>query len=142
MMAPIVITELPSCSSPSISTISNFDSSLAYTFVPDTGGISIDNLGIISGLVIGSNYTVIATIGGCVSASSNTFSFSDQLTSLSLTTSVKLLVCAWRTSPILFISVRNAKIVVIFDSLLTMDSSRSHSKELYTWSSTQESKIQ
>ena len=61
---------------------------MTYTFVPDTGGISIDNLGIISGLVIGSNYTVTATSGGCVSASSNTFSFSDQLPSLSLTTSV------------------------------------------------------
>ena len=68
---PLVTTVAPTCSSAGISTISNFDSTLSYTFSPT--GPTIGSGGSISGMVTGISYTLISNNGTCNSAVSATF---------------------------------------------------------------------
>ncbi|MCG3167581.1 MAG: hypothetical protein POELPBGB_03375 [Bacteroidia bacterium] len=76
-VAPTVSTALPTCSADGISTITNYNSSYTYVFAP--AGPSAGAGGVISGMVPGTNYTVIADGGGCVSPSSASFSIAAQL---------------------------------------------------------------
>ncbi|WP_394773789.1 gliding motility-associated C-terminal domain-containing protein, partial [Flavobacterium sp.] len=68
---PTIISNAPTCSSDGISTISNYDSSLTYTFNPT--GPSISSTGIISGMIIGTDYTITSGNTTCTSAQTSTF---------------------------------------------------------------------
>lgn len=68
---PTITTTPPTCSADGSSSISNYNSSLSYTFTPS--GPTINN-GNISGMTIGTSYTIIANDGSCDSSPSSTFS--------------------------------------------------------------------
>jgi hypothetical protein len=89
-LVPTISSTATSCSSAGTSTISNYDASNTYTFTPATSGITIDATGLISGLIEGTSYTVIATNGGCSSVSSASFSNSSMLILPTLTASTSL----------------------------------------------------
>ncbi|MBS7256810.1 hypothetical protein, partial [Flavobacterium branchiicola] len=69
---PTITATAPTCSANGISTISNYVSGTVYTF--DPVGPSVDNTGLISGMIVGTSYKVTAGNGSCTSASSNSFS--------------------------------------------------------------------
>jgi gliding motility-associated-like protein len=75
--APIVSSAQPSCSSNGVSTITNYDNSLSYTFFP--AGPSIVGAGTIIDMSVGQNYTVISNNGNCNSNPSGPFSIQAQL---------------------------------------------------------------
>jgi gliding motility-associated-like protein len=75
---PTVSTTPPSCSSSSITTILNFDSLLNYSFNPV--GPTIGAGGVISNMISGLNYTLLASNGTCSSLPSVSFNYLDQLT--------------------------------------------------------------
>jgi membrane associated rhomboid family serine protease len=66
------------CSADGIATISNYSVSLTYTFIPT--GPSVGTSGVISGLTVGTSYTVTAGNGSCTSAPSASFNIAAQLT--------------------------------------------------------------
>lgn len=68
---PTITTTPPTCSTDGSSSISNYNSSLSYTFTPS--GPIINN-GNISGMTIGTSYTIIANDGSCDSSPSSAFS--------------------------------------------------------------------
>jgi gliding motility-associated-like protein len=74
---PTISTTPPSCSADGNSTISNYVGSLTYIFNPT--GPSVGAGGVISGMVNGTSYTVVASDGTCSSAPSTTFSNLAQL---------------------------------------------------------------
>lgn len=69
---PTITSTPPTCTSDGISTISNFDPAATYLFTPT--GPTVGPGGVISGMNVGTNYTVIASIGGCDSPPSLAFS--------------------------------------------------------------------
>jgi gliding motility-associated-like protein len=75
---PTVTTLLATCSSNGIATVSNYVSTLIYTFNPV--GPTVGSGGVISGMIAGTNYTLIAGNGSCSSAPSSSFNVSSQLT--------------------------------------------------------------
>ncbi|MFZ0597801.1 MAG: hypothetical protein WAM46_12545, partial [Flavobacterium sp.] len=68
---PTIISTAPTCSSDGISTVSNYDSALSYTFNPS--GPSIAATGIISGMIIGTDYTLTAGNSTCTSNATSAF---------------------------------------------------------------------
>jgi gliding motility-associated-like protein len=69
---PTITGVAPTCSADGSSTISNYNAAQTYTFTP--AGPSVGAGGLISGMTIGTNYTVTAGNGTCTSASSASFS--------------------------------------------------------------------
>ncbi|WP_026980529.1 T9SS C-terminal target domain-containing protein [Flavobacterium suncheonense] len=81
---PIINTVLPTCTSDGISTIANYDAGVTYVFTPS--GPSVDATGLISGMVVGTSYTVVADNGNCTSGASVSFSNGAMLTAPSVPT--------------------------------------------------------
>jgi hypothetical protein len=77
---PTISSVAPTCFAAGTSTISNYNSTNTYTFSPATAGISINTSGLISGLTIGTSYTVTASAGACTTSDSAPFSNATQLT--------------------------------------------------------------
>ena len=69
---PLIASTVATCSSAEISTISNYNASATYTFT-GAGTPMVIAGGIISGMTVGTDYTVTATLGTCISAASATF---------------------------------------------------------------------
>lgn len=69
---PVVSITPETCSSSGVATISNYDASMSYTFSPT--GPTVGAGGLISGMTVGTNYTVTASNASCTSASSASFS--------------------------------------------------------------------
>lgn len=76
---PTISTVAPTCLADGSSSISNYNSSYVYTFTP--AGPTIDASGLISGMVLGTSYTVVTNDGTCTSLSSQSFSNVAQLSS-------------------------------------------------------------
>ncbi len=75
---PTVTSTAASCAADGTSTISNYNAALTYTFTP--AGPAAGAGGAITGMTVGTNYTVTATnAGGCISAASAQFSNAAQL---------------------------------------------------------------
>lgn len=68
---PVISTTLPTCSSDGVSTITNYNAAASYVFSPS--GPTVGAGGLISGMTIGTSYTVTATVGSCTSAASSPF---------------------------------------------------------------------
>ena len=69
---PTISTTAASCSAAGTAKISNYNASYTYTFTP--AGPTVGAGGVISGMTVGTNYTVQASLGGCQSVSSSSFS--------------------------------------------------------------------
>uniref|UniRef100_UPI0040496406 T9SS type B sorting domain-containing protein n=1 Tax=Flavobacterium sp. TaxID=239 RepID=UPI0040496406 len=69
---PTISSVAPTCSADGSSSISNYDATLSYTFTP--AGPSVDATGLVSGMTVGTSYTVISNNGNCDSAASASFS--------------------------------------------------------------------
>ena len=69
---PIINTTPPTCLADGFSTITNYDGTATYTFTP--AGPSVDATGLITGMVLGNSYTVIASNTTCDSNPSTPFS--------------------------------------------------------------------
>lgn len=74
--APVVFTSAASCSSSGTATITNYDSSLTYAFLPV--GPTVDETGVISNLFCGTSYTVTASNNNCNSVASTSFAIGCQ----------------------------------------------------------------
>lgn len=74
--APVINTTPAGCTSDGVSTITNYDAAATYTFTPT--GPTVDATGLINGAVVGTTYTVFATLGTCTS-SNVTFTNDPQL---------------------------------------------------------------
>uniref|UniRef100_UPI004049366E T9SS type B sorting domain-containing protein n=1 Tax=Flavobacterium sp. TaxID=239 RepID=UPI004049366E len=74
---PTITSVAASCSAAGSSTISNYNASNTYTFSP--AGPTVGAGGVISGMTVGTSYTVTATNGGCTSIASASFSNAAQL---------------------------------------------------------------
>ena len=74
---PTITSVAATCSAAGTSTISNYNATLNYTFTPS--GPTVGGGGVISGMVLGTSYTVIADNGSCSSSSSASFSNAAQL---------------------------------------------------------------
>jgi gliding motility-associated-like protein len=68
---PTITSVSPTCSSDGTSTISNYNAGLTYTFTP--AGPTVGAGGLISGMTVGTSYTVIADNGSCSSVASLPF---------------------------------------------------------------------
>ncbi|MBL4587238.1 MAG: PKD domain-containing protein, partial [Flavobacteriales bacterium] len=71
-VTPIVATTSETCSSDGTATIGNYAAAETYVFTPT--GPTAGAGGVISGMTVGTNYTVVAGTGNCASGSSNAFS--------------------------------------------------------------------
>ncbi|MBE9576161.1 gliding motility-associated C-terminal domain-containing protein [Flavobacterium proteolyticum] len=71
---PTVSITAETCSSAGVATISNYDASVSYIFTPT--GPTVNAVGLISGMVVGTSYVVSASNGVCTSANSSSFSVS------------------------------------------------------------------
>ena len=74
---PTISTTAPTCSSNGASTITNYNGTLTYTFTPT--GPTVGAGGLISGMTVGTSYTVTAGNGTCTSSASTSFSNAAQL---------------------------------------------------------------
>ncbi|MES2794624.1 MAG: Ig-like domain-containing protein, partial [Bacteroidota bacterium] len=74
---PTISSVAADCTADEISSISNYDASATYTFSPT--GPSVGALGLISGMVGTTSYTVTASNGSCTSLASVSFSNDAQL---------------------------------------------------------------
>ncbi|QKJ62831.1 T9SS sorting signal type C domain-containing protein [Flavobacterium sp. M31R6] len=74
---PTLSSTATSCSADGTSTISNYNAGNTYAFTP--AGPSAGAGGAISGMTLGTSYTVTASSGGCTSAASASFSNAAQL---------------------------------------------------------------
>ncbi|OGS62246.1 MAG: hypothetical protein A2X07_00455, partial [Flavobacteria bacterium GWF1_32_7] len=70
-VTPTIVSNVPTCSADGTSTVSNYDIGVTYIFTP--AGPSVGAGGLISGMVTGTSYTVLASNGTCSSASSLAF---------------------------------------------------------------------
>ncbi|WP_333810534.1 gliding motility-associated C-terminal domain-containing protein, partial [Flavobacterium sp.] len=68
---PTITTTAPTCSVAGTSTITNYNGALTYVFTPS--GPTVGAGGLISGMTVGTSYTVTAGNGTCTSASSASF---------------------------------------------------------------------
>jgi gliding motility-associated-like protein len=68
---PTISSIAPTCAANGSSVISNYDSGVTYVFTPS--GPSVAAGGDISGMIAGTNYTVLATNGTCSSIASSSF---------------------------------------------------------------------
>lgn len=69
---PVINTTASTCSAAGTATVGNYAAGNTYTFTPS--GPTVGPGGVISGLVYGTSYTVVATAGGCQSNASEAFS--------------------------------------------------------------------
>jgi len=69
---PIITSGAPTCISVGSSTITNYDATMTYVFTP--AGPTVANGGAINGMTTGTNYTVVASLNGCNSLESSSFS--------------------------------------------------------------------
>lgn len=69
---PIIASTPPTCTADGSSTISNYNGTLTYTFTP--AGPTVGGGGAITGMTVGTSYTVTADDGNCTSAASTSFS--------------------------------------------------------------------
>ncbi|NTW91490.1 MAG: hypothetical protein HGA35_06150, partial [Erysipelotrichaceae bacterium] len=83
---PTISSVAATCSAAGTSTISNYYVSNTYTFNPATAGISFNGSGLISGMTLGTSYTVTSGNGTCTSAASASFSNAVMLSTPSLPT--------------------------------------------------------
>ncbi|RBA27993.1 beta strand repeat-containing protein, partial [Flavobacterium tibetense] len=74
---PTISTTAPTCSSNGASTITNYNGALTYTFTPT--GPTVGAGGLISGMTVGTSYTVTAGNATCTSLASTSFSNAAQL---------------------------------------------------------------
>ncbi len=74
---PTIATTAPTCTADGFSELTNYDATLTYTFTP--AGPSVDATGLITGMTIGTSYTVTASNATCTSADSAAFSNATQL---------------------------------------------------------------
>ncbi|MBU6159128.1 MAG: lamin tail domain-containing protein, partial [Bacteroidetes bacterium] len=75
---PAVTTTPATCLAASISTITNYNASLTYTFTPS--GPTVTGSGVINNMTAGTPYTVTARNANCTSAASVSFQRTNQLT--------------------------------------------------------------
>jgi|APLak6261673822_1056097.scaffolds.fasta_scaffold00187_4 gliding motility-associated-like protein len=68
---PTIVSNLPTCSADGTSTVLNYDSGVTYIFTPS--GPSVGAGGLISGMITGTSYTVLASNGTCSSTASASF---------------------------------------------------------------------
>ncbi|WP_374760681.1 3-coathanger stack domain-containing protein, partial [Lacihabitans soyangensis] len=90
---PTITSTASSCAADEISSIGNYDGTVSYTFSP--AGPSVGVTGEISGMTLGTSYTVTATKGSCTSVASAIFSndMMLQTPSISLVASASILNC-------------------------------------------------
>ena len=74
---PTISITPETCSSASVATITNYDATLTYVFTPT--GPTVGTGGVISGMTVGTSYTVVASNGACSSAASTPFSINAML---------------------------------------------------------------
>jgi gliding motility-associated-like protein len=74
---PTVSVVAPTCTAAGTSSVSNYDNTLTYNFTP--AGPTVGSGGAISGMVVGTSYTVTASNASCSSAASSSFSILGQL---------------------------------------------------------------
>lgn len=77
----------PTCDAPTTTTISNYSNAVTYIFSPT--GPSVASSGVVSGMVVGTSYTVSATNGTCPTSPSGSFVNNAQLT-LPLTPAISI----------------------------------------------------
>ncbi|POY34624.1 hypothetical protein C3K47_19335, partial [Solitalea longa] len=75
---PTLASAAATCVSDGSSSISNYSASNSYTFTP--AGPRVDATGAISGMALGTSYTVTADNGSCSSMASASFSNAAMLT--------------------------------------------------------------
>ncbi|RED21904.1 gliding motility-associated-like protein, partial [Flavobacterium cutihirudinis] len=94
---PTIASTAPTCSADGFSTISNYVSGLTYTFDPT--GPSVDTSGLISGMALGTPYTVTAGNTDCTSVASASFSNAAKLATPAVPTiaAVNQLTCSVNT---------------------------------------------
>ncbi|UJF28802.1 PA14 domain-containing protein [Kaistella sp. 97-N-M2] len=94
--APTVTTTAPTCSIQGTAKINNYIATNSYIFSPT--GPTVGNGGVISGLEVGTNYTVTTGNGSCISPTSSPFKVEAQLAassaSVSIVSSTSDAVCA------------------------------------------------
>ncbi|MCF8258871.1 MAG: PKD domain-containing protein, partial [Flavobacteriales bacterium] len=88
---PTIAGTPPTCSADEVSTVSNYNAVMTYTFTP--GGPTVGAGGAISGMTVGTSYTVVANDGPCISAASAAFSNAPQLAGPTITISGTLSHC-------------------------------------------------
>ncbi|MQP24023.1 T9SS type B sorting domain-containing protein [Flavobacterium sp. LMO8] len=74
---PLISITASTCSSNEVATISNYDASMSYTFTPTGPTVGVG--GIISGMTVGTSYSVTASNASCTSLSSASFSINAML---------------------------------------------------------------
>ncbi|PZX94023.1 hypothetical protein DOS84_08770, partial [Flavobacterium aquariorum] len=74
---PTIDSVAPTCVAAGTSTISNYIGTNTYTFSPS--GPTVDATGLVSGILLGTSYTVTSNNGNCTSAASASFSNLDKL---------------------------------------------------------------
>ena len=74
---PTISITPETCSSASVATITNYDATLTYVFTPT--GPTVGTGGVISGMTVGTSYTVVTSNGACSSAASTPFSINAML---------------------------------------------------------------
>ena len=89
---PEVVVSPASCLTVGTGTISNYNIDATYSFTPV--GPAVGNGGVVSGTVVGTSYTVISTIGTCLSPASQAFSVEEQLAGPVISISGMLEYCA------------------------------------------------
>ncbi|MBP9740271.1 MAG: gliding motility-associated C-terminal domain-containing protein [Chitinophagaceae bacterium] len=82
---PTISSVAPTCSAAGSSTVSNYNAAYTYTFTP--AGPTVGTGGVISGMVVGTSYTVIANNGSCNSSVSAAFNNAAILPSPAVTAS-------------------------------------------------------
>ncbi|WP_430399109.1 choice-of-anchor L domain-containing protein [Flavobacterium sp.] len=75
---PTITTSAATCSAAGSSTITNYNAANTYVFTP--AGPTVGATGLISGMTVGTSYTVISGNGSCTSVASTSFSNAAQLT--------------------------------------------------------------
>ncbi|WP_445723698.1 choice-of-anchor L domain-containing protein, partial [Flavobacterium sp.] len=89
---PTISTTPADCSSAGVSTITNYNASYTYTFTP--AGPTVGAGGLVSGMTVGTIYTVTASVSGCTSSSSASFSIDPQLPPTTPTISTTAATCS------------------------------------------------
>lgn len=84
---PTTSQAAPTCDAPTTTTISNYSNAVTYIFSPT--GPSVASSGVVSGMVVGTSYTVSATNGTCPTSPSGSFVNNAQLT-LPLTPAISI----------------------------------------------------
>lgn len=82
-LVPTVITTPATCTAAGTATIALFNAAITYTFTPSGPAVGLG--GVISGLVAGTDYSVIASIGSCTSTASPLFNIEEQLAAPTIT---------------------------------------------------------